>query len=229
MDYFELFGFPVWPVADKSAAGKKYIELQRQFHPDHFTGATEAEKEEAERRSAAVNEAYAIFKDPDRTLEYYLKVCGVMQEDEKYELPPGFLMEMMELNEKAEDDRPEFEREVRELEESLLNEVSPILSRSPAETIYEAELLKLKDYYFKKKYLSRVLERLEDWANIAFQFNAQMAELVDAADSKSAVRKDVQVRLLFWARSKIPSLWLGIFAFKKFTAVNRITVVLRQR
>ena len=30
--------------------------------------------------------------------------------------------------------------------------------------------------------------------------HAQMAELVDAADSKSAVRKDVQVRFLFWAQ-----------------------------
>ena len=29
-----------------------------------------------------------------------------------------------------------------------------------------------------------------------------MAELVDAADSKSAVRKDVQVRFLFWALPK---------------------------
>ena len=29
---------------------------------------------------------------------------------------------------------------------------------------------------------------------------AQMAELVDATDSKSVVRKDVQVRFLFWAR-----------------------------
>lgn len=29
-----------------------------------------------------------------------------------------------------------------------------------------------------------------------------MAELVDAADSKSAVRKDVQVRFLFWAPGK---------------------------
>ena len=28
-----------------------------------------------------------------------------------------------------------------------------------------------------------------------------MAELVDAADSKSAVRKDVQVRFLFWAQN----------------------------
>ena len=31
------------------------------------------------------------------------------------------------------------------------------------------------------------------------QINAQMAELVDASDSKSDVRKDVQVRFLFWA------------------------------
>ena len=28
---------------------------------------------------------------------------------------------------------------------------------------------------------------------------AQMAELVDALDSKSGIRKDVQVRFLFWA------------------------------
>ena len=32
---------------------------------------------------------------------------------------------------------------------------------------------------------------------------AQMAELVDAADSKSAVRKDVQVRFLFWAQNPL--------------------------
>ena len=32
-----------------------------------------------------------------------------------------------------------------------------------------------------------------------------MAELVDAADSKSAVRKDVQVRFLFWAQGKTSS------------------------
>lgn len=29
-----------------------------------------------------------------------------------------------------------------------------------------------------------------------------MAELVDASDSKSGVRKDVQVRFLFWAQGK---------------------------
>ena len=30
-----------------------------------------------------------------------------------------------------------------------------------------------------------------------------MAELVDATDSKSVVRKDVQVRFLFWAQKNL--------------------------
>ncbi len=38
-----------------------------------------------------------------------------------------------------------------------------------------------------------------------------MAELVDAADSKSAVRKDVQVRFLFWAPGKPPQILRGFF------------------
>ena len=40
-----------------------------------------------------------------------------------------------------------------------------------------------------------------------------MAELVDAADSKSAVRKDVQVRFLFWAPGKTFSILRRFFTF----------------
>lgn len=41
-----------------------------------------------------------------------------------------------------------------------------------------------------------------------------MAELVDATDSKSVVRKDVQVRFLFWAHRKVcKSLIYRLFDF----------------
>ncbi len=43
-----------------------------------------------------------------------------------------------------------------------------------------------------------------------------MAELVDAADSKSAVRKDVQVRFLFWAQSLVSSGLQGFFILYTF-------------
>ena len=41
---------------------------------------------------------------------------------------------------------------------------------------------------------------------------AQMAELVDAPDSKSGFRKEVQVRFLFWARFHLHSSKPGIIA-----------------
>lgn len=34
-------------------------------------------------------------------------------------------------------------------------------------------------------------------------FNAQMAELVDASDSKSGIGNNVQVRFLFWAQNHL--------------------------
>jgi hypothetical protein len=40
-----------------------------------------------------------------------------------------------------------------------------------------------------------------------------MAELVDASDSKSGVRKDVQVRFLFWARQSLVSIYYKAFSF----------------
>ena len=58
-------------------------------------------------------------------------------------------------------------------------------------------------YFGLKKYLKRILDKLDGMRNIATPnelviynslFFARVAELVDAADSKSAVRKDVLVR-----------------------------------
>ena len=60
-------------------------------------------------------------------------------------------------------------------------------------------------YFGLKKYLKRILDKLDGMRNIATPnelviynsyFFARVAELVDAADSKSAVRKDVLVRFL---------------------------------
>jgi hypothetical protein len=45
-------------------------------------------------------------------------------------------------------------------------------------------------------------------------FNAQMAKLVDALPSGGSVRKDVQVRILFWALGKDPtSGWVFFICF----------------
>ena len=60
MNYFELFDLPVSLNVDKSKLAKKYFELQKKYHPDYFTQATEAEQEEALEKSSAVNKALKI-------------------------------------------------------------------------------------------------------------------------------------------------------------------------
>ena len=65
---------------------------------------------------------------------------------------------MMELNEELNEDSA---RQIQELENQLYSEVQPIIETYNDSTVTTAELLKLKEYYYKKKYLQRILDRLE--------------------------------------------------------------------
>ncbi len=162
MNYFELFGFPVSPRVDKTLVSQKYFALQKINHPDFFTQSTEAEKEDALQQSAAINKAFTIFQNDEKTIEYFLQEKGVIQTDEKYQLPPDFLMEMMELNETLpEKDGVTLAAEMADIERPLLEEIEPILEKSSTD-MDNNELEKLKAYYYKKKYLKRILDRLGD-------------------------------------------------------------------
>lgn len=163
MNYFELFDIPVTLKIDKSGLAKKYFELQKQFHPDFFTQADDEEKKEALEKSSQVNKALKVLQQPDQTIQYVLQLKGLLAENEKYELPPDFLMEMMELNEKlTEQDAAAFKDEVAALENTEYEAVKSIIENYNDETTTTEDLLKLKEYYFKKKYLHRILERMAD-------------------------------------------------------------------
>jgi molecular chaperone HscB len=162
MDFYALFGLPVRPVVDTSQLAKKYFELQRQSHPDFFSQDSEAEREAALERSASVNKAFTIFKDEYRTLEYFLQLKGVITENEKYELPPDFLMEMLELNDQLETADPaEMIAAVASVENGIKEPILPLLQMESA-SFNDASLSALKAYYYKKKYLERILDRLGD-------------------------------------------------------------------
>jgi len=158
MNYFELFELPVSFKTDKSQLARKYFELQKKYHPDFFAKGTEHEQEQALEISSQLNKALKILKDQDQTIKYVLQLKGLLEEEEKYQLPPAFLMEMMELNEELSDNSAQ---QVQELEEQLYKEVSPIIENYDDASASNADLLKLKEYYFRKKYLQRILDRLE--------------------------------------------------------------------
>lgn len=101
-------------------------------------------------------------------MKYVLQLKGLLAEEEKYQLPPDFLMEMMELNEQLMDAQLEADKVVIEAMKQQINAVQDQIY-APVKTIIEGfdavntteeALLQVKEYYFKKKYLSRILEGL---------------------------------------------------------------------
>ena len=156
MNYFELFEIPVSLVVDKNVLAKKYFELQKKFHPDFYAQETEFEQADALEKSSQVNKALKVLKNSDETIKYVLQLKGLLEEEEKYQLPPAFLMEVMELNEELSDNS---RQQVDDLETEIYLPVKHIIEHFSDATTNE-DLLKVKEYYFKKKYLQRILDRI---------------------------------------------------------------------
>ncbi len=171
MNYFELFEIPVSLIVDQTKLPLQYFALQKKYHPDFFTNANEQEQEEVLEKSSMINKGFKTLKDSDETIKYVLMLKGLLQEEEKYELPPDFLMEMMELNEGLMDEDilniEETETKIFQLQKNLYSEVQNIIEDYSDERTTEAQLLQVKDYYYKRKYLKRILERLDGMRNIA--------------------------------------------------------------
>lgn len=165
MNYFELYDIPVSFKPDQQQLKQKFYELSRKYHPDFFTQENEFEQGEALEMSSLVNKAYKTFQNKDLTIKYVLQLKGLLEEEEKYPLPSDFLMEMMELNEQLTDAKMEEDpAKVSELKKEIDNQEAEIYA--PVKAIVEGyeegtttteDLLKVKEYYFKKKYLNRIL------------------------------------------------------------------------
>lgn len=165
MNYFELFEIPVSLKVDATKLKQQFFILSRKYHPDFFTQENENDQAEALDKSSMVNKAFKVFQHQNETIKYVLHLKGLLEEEEKYQLPPDFLMEMMELNEqlsdaKMEDDKASLEKikvNLAAAEEEIYAPVKSIIENEEDGTLTTEELLKVKEYYFKKKYLERIL------------------------------------------------------------------------
>ena len=158
MNYYDLFEIPISVSIDRALLSKRYFELQKSFHPDYFTMADEAEQEAALEKTALLNKAFKIFKDADATIKYLLQMKEMLTEEEKYPLSPDFLMEVMELNESLSAGTA---AQISAMEEDIYAPVTNIIANYNDAKVTTDELLKLKEYYFKKKYLQRILDRID--------------------------------------------------------------------
>ena len=167
MNYFELFAIPESLKIDAGILARKYFELQKKYHPDYYSNASEEVQAEVLEKAAQVNKAFKTFKNPDETIRYVLMQKGLLEEEEKYNLPPAFLMEMMELNEQLAEAALEggeslamVKQALTQAEDGIYAPVQPIIENYKEGITSTAELLQVKEYYYKKKYLNRLREQL---------------------------------------------------------------------
>jgi molecular chaperone HscB len=165
MKYFKLFEIPVSLKVNTAGLPKKYFELSRKFHPDYFINESQEAQAEALEKSAMLNKALKTFQQPDETIKYVLKEKGLLLEEEKYELPPDFLMEVMEINEQLMDaDDKEVSNSLKQkielLESEIYQPVKKTMENYQEGVTTEEELLQVKEYYYKKKYIERIKKQL---------------------------------------------------------------------
>lgn len=173
VNIFELFEIPMSFHPDPAKVKTKFYALSRQFHPDRFSQSGPEALAEAMNKTAAINKAYKILTNHQQLVQYMLRFNNVIVDDEKFDLSPDFLMDIMELNELLAE--AEFEPSNSSLFEEakasfsshfeiIEEEMEALTNQYDSGFREKSHLQKIKEIYFKLKYLLRIQERITKFA-----------------------------------------------------------------
>jgi len=119
MEFFDIYEIePSFSISENELK-KKYLVLQKKFHPDRFAHSSIEEQKTALINSSLINDAYQVLKDDIRRAKYLLECNGV---EITNHTNPAFLMRQMEYEEKIEDhsnDKNQLLSIQKELQEEL--------------------------------------------------------------------------------------------------------------
>ena len=167
MNYFELLSLPIHLSVDKKLLTRNYKKKVSQHEKDGTTGGNQPQ-------DVLLNTAYKTLLNQDETIRYVLQLKSLMHEDEKYETDPEFLLEVNEINqalseliEGDEDKIEEIETAIKEQLKKSYADVEHIIEHYKEGAVTEKELLQVKEYYYRKKLLQRVLDKVAQLRNIA--------------------------------------------------------------
>ena len=134
---FALFDLPVAFQVDSALLNERYLALQKSLHPDNFSAASAQEQRLAIQKSAEINDALRILKDPIARADSIIALNTGEQEnpEEKSNKDIGFLMQQMEWRETLEnienrkdtDELTAFAQEINQFRHAILSELSTAL------------------------------------------------------------------------------------------------------
>lgn len=164
---FALFDLPVAFQVDSALLNERYLALQKSLHPDNFSAASAQEQRLAIQKSAEINDALRILKDPITRADSIIALNTGKTEnpEEKSNNDIDFLMQQMEWRETLEnienrkdtDELTAFAQEINQIRHAILSELSTALTEQQWD-IARAITDKLR---FIKK-LQTEIERVEE-------------------------------------------------------------------
>jgi len=172
MNYFELYGWQPKFFIDEKELRNKYIALSRSNHPDYFMDSEIEIQNENFDFSTLNNIAYKTLSNFDSRMEYILNL-ELHEEFQEEKLPNEFLMEMMEINEAIMELEFDFDAQklkqlqtdIENMEKYNFEAIIPKLLSFDNQTIEKKDLLEIKKYYLKKKYLLRIRNQFSKFAS----------------------------------------------------------------
>jgi len=174
-NFFEFYDLPLSFKVDQSGLKKKFYEFSKKYHPDFYVNESQEKQDEILEISTVNNQAFKILSDPLQRIEYILEIHELLVEGDKYALPQDFLMEMMDVNEALMDMEfdPDPSRlmgitsEVDQLEATLFDELKLLTDEFDAKTNPDPAgvLLKIKDIWYRQKYLMRIRTSMDGIRN----------------------------------------------------------------
>lgn len=172
-DYFEFYGLTESFHLDEATLKQKYYAFSREYHPDFHATAPPEHQQEILHLATQNTNAYRTLSDPDQRMAYILGRHNLLEEG-KQEIPSGFLMEVMELNEQLMELEMEpdpnvvtsVENEVNAIAATLDAGIEPVLAGYPGlpPDVRPQALQQVRTYYLKRRYLLRIRESLAKFA-----------------------------------------------------------------
>lgn len=170
-NFFELFDLPVSYDVDLNQIQQRYMELQREVHPDKFANGTDQEKRLSMQQTSWINEAQSTLKDDVLRATYLLKLKGTdINIENETTMDAVFLMQQLEMRERLEHIKTEADplasldamaKEIRSMAVDMMQGFSDAYNADEIEQAREW-IRKLQFMQKAKKEINKQTAELED-------------------------------------------------------------------
>lgn len=168
-NYFEFYDLAPSFLLDEGALKRLFYQKSREYHPDFYTLETEERQAEILVLSTLNNEAYKALSDFHKRMYHILDLHGHIAEEGKAKLPQAFLMEMMDVNEAIMELQfdpdltatAKVKSDIATFKDQDRSAIQALLDKYTFDQPIESDLVQIRDYYFKHKYLLRLEENLD--------------------------------------------------------------------